>query len=121
MEEMCRGRFQDNNAQGADHALGRLITDLPLAIQPGIGGGEDLLPGLFDRPGIRCAEIIAEKTGDTALAGLFASIAAAHAIGNGGNDAFVGQLWSVRDDSTDKVFVVVFYAFIGSKANCCFE
>ncbi len=89
MEDMRGRRFKNQNTQGADHTFCRSLALLPLAKKPGVGGGQNFLSCVFYRPGIRSAKVIAKEADNTALAGLFAVIAATHSVCNGNSQAFV--------------------------------
>jgi hypothetical protein len=65
MEQVRRGRLEDDAAEGADVAailVEAALALLRLRIQPGVGRGQRLERGGLDRPGFRGAVVVVEKT-----------------------------------------------------------
>src|ERR671930_1312041 len=58
MEEMGRGRFEYEGAEGGEQSASQITASLALAVEPGIERCQHLLCGLLHRPGLRGAEII---------------------------------------------------------------
>ena len=55
------------------------------------------------------------------MTGLFSGITAAHAVGNRGGNAFMNQWLADRNQRADKIFIIVFDAFVGGIADAGFK
>src|SRR5690606_6695818 len=108
MEQVGRGRLDDQRAEGADVAALTVVTVLALAglgVQPGAGGGQHALGRLAHRPGLRRAVVSLQEPADRDLAGNMADAAGADAIGQGQGNALHRQLRLARHPRPVKVLI----------------
>lgn len=115
MKNVCRGRFDDQRAQGADVALVLVVSVLAspcLGVQPDVGCGQHALGRCLHRPGLGRAVVVGQKAFDCRLAGNMADVTAADAVGDHHRNAFQVQQWFAWDQRAVKILVGRLAAFV---------
>lgn len=115
MEYMGSGRFEDHGAERAHIAtvlVVAVLAMLGLRMQPGVGCIQNPLGRGLDRPGVRGAVVVLQKTGNCVLAGHLADRAAADAVGQRQRNALCGELWLVRNVGAMKVLIDLLAPFL---------
>ena len=108
MKDVGSGRLDDHGAQRADIALVLVIAVLAflrLRIQPGVGGAQDTLGRSLDRPGVRGAVVVFQKTRHGVLAGNVTYRAAADAIGQRNRYTLGAELRPIRHIDAVEILV----------------
>ena len=109
MEEVQLAPLEDQRAEGADVApvlVETAVAGLGLAVQPGVGRGEDAVGRAAHGPRFGSRKIVVEKGPHRHRAGLLADPAAADAVGQRQGNALAGQQPAARHESAVEILVL---------------